>query len=95
VTDAGTVHFDADKALLRRSLGHLHEALAVAEADFEDEFARIAKEACRVHAQVFIHVQPVARPVFGQRPFLAAGDASLPQDEAADGHTRLSQVICA
>ena len=95
MADAWAVHFDADKALLRCGFSHLHEALAVAEADFEDEFACVAKKACRVHAQVFIHFQPVARPVFGQRPFLAAGDASLTQDEAADGHTRLSQVICA
>ena len=85
MADAGAVDFDADVARLRRGSGHLYEAVAVAEADFEVEVARVTKERGGIQPQRTVHFQSVTRPMVGEGAFLSGGDASLAQDVAADG----------
>ena len=82
--DAGLVHLDADEVLPGVLHGLLHQARAVAEADFQHPGRVAAEESVEIQYGCRV-VHAPARPQFLQRALLRCRQPAGAADEAADG----------
>jgi beta-glucosidase len=92
MSDAGTMHFDAQKVALGRRECAFEQVIAVAEADLERSWRGAPKQGIEVEQPLF-ELDAKTRPVQFQSALLAIGDAPRAHDERAHAASEVRGLL--